>query len=35
MLIGDAKQAKGEEESGPVVETRLTGPVAMALHHNS
>ena len=29
-LIGDAKQAMGEGKSGPV-ETRLTGPVAMAL----
>ena len=30
-LFGDAKQAMGEEKSGPV-ETRLTGPVATALH---
>ena len=29
-LFGDAKQAMGEEKSGPV-ETRLTGPVATAL----
>ena len=29
-LFGDAKQAMGEGKSGPV-ETRLNGPVAMAL----
>ena len=29
-LFGDAKQAMGEGKSG-LVETRLTGPVAMAL----
>ena len=29
-VIGDTKQAMGERKSG-LVETRLTGPVAMAL----
>ena len=30
-LVGNVKQTKNEEKSGPV-ETRLTGPVAKALY---